>query len=33
MFNFEHFGGTPVLGINKPVVVGHGISGERAIKI
>jgi phosphate acyltransferase len=32
MFNFEHFGGTPVLGINKPVVVGHGISGELAIK-
>jgi phosphate acyltransferase len=31
-FNFENFGGTPVLGINKPVIVGHGISGERAIK-
>ncbi len=31
-FNFENFGGTPVLGINKPVIVGHGISGEKAIK-
>lgn len=25
-FNFEHYGGTPVLGISKPVVIGHGIS-------
>lgn len=32
LFNFENFGGTPVLGINKPVVVGHGISNDRAIK-
>lgn len=32
IFNFENFGGTPILGINKPVVVGHGISGEKAIK-
>lgn len=31
-FNFELFGGTPVLGINKPVIVGHGISGELAVK-
>ena len=31
-FNFEHFGGTPILGINKPVIIGHGISGEIAIK-
>jgi phosphate acyltransferase len=31
-FNFEHYGGTPILGINKPVIVGHGISNERAIK-
>lgn len=31
-FNFENFGGTPVLGINKPVVVGHGISNDIAIK-
>jgi glycerol-3-phosphate acyltransferase PlsX len=31
-FNFENFGGTPVLGINKPVIVGHGISNGIAIK-
>ncbi len=31
-FNFENFGGTPILGVNKPVVVGHGISNEIAIK-
>ncbi|MEJ7767073.1 MAG: phosphate acyltransferase PlsX [Chitinophagaceae bacterium] len=29
-FNFENYGGTPVLGINKPVIVGHGISHSRA---
>jgi glycerol-3-phosphate acyltransferase PlsX len=32
MFNFENFGGTPVLGINAPLVIGHGISSEVAIK-
>jgi glycerol-3-phosphate acyltransferase PlsX len=31
-FNFENYGGTPILGINKPVVIGHGISNEFAIK-
>ena len=31
-FNYEHYGGTPILGICKPVIVGHGISNERAIK-
>jgi len=31
-FNYENFGGTPILGINAPVIVGHGISNERAIK-
>jgi glycerol-3-phosphate acyltransferase PlsX len=25
-FNFENYGGTPVLGIAKPVIIGHGIS-------
>ncbi|RYZ62129.1 MAG: phosphate acyltransferase PlsX [Chitinophagaceae bacterium] len=25
-FNFENYGGTPVLGVSKPVVIGHGIS-------
>ncbi|MEO7314595.1 MAG: phosphate acyltransferase PlsX [Ginsengibacter sp.] len=29
-FNFEKFGGVPVLGVNKPVIVGHGISGALA---
>ncbi len=32
LFNFENFGGTPILGVNKPVVVGHGISNNIAIK-
>ncbi|RLD24945.1 MAG: hypothetical protein DRI70_07730 [Bacteroidetes bacterium] len=32
MFNFENFGGTPVLGINAPLIIGHGISTEKAIK-
>lgn len=26
LFNFERYGGTPVLGISKPVMIGHGIS-------
>lgn len=25
-FNFEIYGGTPILGINSPVIIGHGIS-------
>ena len=25
-FNFEQYGGTPVLGVEKPVIIGHGIS-------
>ncbi len=29
-FNFENYGGTPVLGVNKPVIIGHGISQSRA---
>jgi len=29
-FNFEIYGGTPVLGINKPVIIGHGISHAKA---
>lgn len=29
-FNFESHGGTPVLGVNKPVIIGHGISHELA---
>ncbi len=31
-FNFENFGGTPILGVNKPIVVGHGVSNDVAIK-
>ncbi|MBR9860571.1 phosphate acyltransferase PlsX [bacterium] len=27
-FNFEHYGGSAILGIKKPVIVGHGISKE-----
>jgi glycerol-3-phosphate acyltransferase PlsX len=30
--DFEHHGGSPVLGINASVVVGHGISNASAIK-
>lgn len=29
-FNFENYGGTPILGVAKPVVIGHGISKARA---
>jgi glycerol-3-phosphate acyltransferase PlsX len=29
-FNFEIYGGTPVLGVAKPVIIGHGISGQLA---
>lgn len=31
-FNFENYGGTPVLGVNKPVIIGHGISKAKAFK-
>lgn len=30
--NYEYYGGTPVLGVNKPVIVGHGSSTPTAIK-
>jgi glycerol-3-phosphate acyltransferase PlsX len=30
-FNYENYGGTPILGINSTVVVGHGISNGNAI--
>ncbi len=29
-FNYEHIGGTPVLGVSKPVIIGHGISNAVA---
>lgn len=31
-FNYELYGGSPILGINKTVVIGHGISSPLAIK-
>jgi glycerol-3-phosphate acyltransferase PlsX len=31
-FNYENYGGTPVLGINSTVMIGHGISNEIAVK-
>ena len=31
-FNFEIYGGTPVLGVAKPVIIGHGISHSIAFK-
>jgi phosphate acyltransferase len=31
-FNFVHYGGTPILGINAPVMIAHGISNDVAIK-
>jgi glycerol-3-phosphate acyltransferase PlsX len=31
-FNYEQYGGSPILGVNAPVVVGHGISNPVAIK-
>ena len=32
MFNYEQYGGSPILGVNGPVAVGHGISTPEAIK-
>ena len=31
-FNYENYGGTPILGINSNVIIGHGISNDVAIK-
>ncbi|MEO6670061.1 MAG: phosphate acyltransferase PlsX [Ferruginibacter sp.] len=31
-FNFEVYGGVPVLGVAKPVIIGHGISHSNAFK-
>ena len=30
-FNYESYGGTPVLGINSNVIIAHGISNSEAI--
>lgn len=32
LFNFENYGGTPVLGVAEPVIIGHGISTAPAFK-
>jgi len=31
-FNYEIYGGTPILGVNSPVIIGHGISHALAFK-
>jgi glycerol-3-phosphate acyltransferase PlsX len=31
-FHYENYGGTPVLGVAKPVIIGHGISNGKAFK-
>lgn len=31
-FNYENYGGTPVLGIDGTLILGHGISNKKAIK-
>ncbi|MBX2887283.1 MAG: phosphate acyltransferase PlsX [Ferruginibacter sp.] len=31
-FNFEMYGGVPVLGVAKPVIIGHGVSQATAFK-
>ncbi|MEO6254889.1 MAG: phosphate acyltransferase PlsX, partial [Ferruginibacter sp.] len=31
-FNFEQYGGVPVLGVSRPVIIGHGISHAMAFK-
>ena len=30
--NYENVGGTPVLGVNAPVIIGHGCSTPKAIR-
>ncbi len=30
-FNYERYGGSPILGVNAPVIIGHGISSSKAI--
>lgn len=31
-YNYENYGGTPILGINSTVMIGHGISNDVAVK-
>lgn len=32
MFNYENVGGSPILGVNGNVIIGHGVSTPKAIK-
>lgn len=32
-FNYEIYGGTPILGVNAPVIIGHGISTANAFSM
>jgi glycerol-3-phosphate acyltransferase PlsX len=31
-FNYENYGGTPILGVNSDVIIGHGVSNDIAVK-
>lgn len=31
-FHYENYGGTPILGVAKPVIIGHGISNAKAFR-
>jgi len=31
-FNYENYGGTPVLGVKGNAIIGHGISNDIAVK-
>ena len=31
-FNYDTYGGTPILGVNAPIIIGHGASNTEAIK-
>jgi glycerol-3-phosphate acyltransferase PlsX len=31
-FDYEQYGGTPILGVNKPVMIAHGVSSPEAFK-
>jgi phosphate acyltransferase len=31
-FNYENYGGTPILGVKGNVIIGHGISNDIAVK-
>jgi glycerol-3-phosphate acyltransferase PlsX len=31
-FNYENYGGTPILGVRGNVIIGHGISNDFAVK-